>query len=325
MALVSEDAPSVPAGLLERVAAGAAGMVSVDRLGAKVKRHRARGERTVLEYRFDGGLRLFAKHYPNPKDARDAYEILCVLWNRSFGQGSPHCVAEPLACFADWGVVVTRAATGHRLTKLVGRPGAWEDGLRAAARWLARLHTVSVKLGPRDDMVEGVFRLTRRAARAGAHHPELERLLVPLIEELAVRARRVHGSRPQAQTHGRYHAGHVFVAPESVTVIDLDRAGLADPAKDVGEFLHRLRAQAMEAGLGDDAAERATLAFLEEYAAHAEPVPGGLVYYWSYSILATLLRLVELDREEGDRRLEFYRTEFEEVPRRTGALVRLAP
>jgi hypothetical protein len=316
MAVVSEDALSVPAGLLERAAASAAGIASVDRLGAKVKRHRARGERTVLEYRFDGGLRLFAKHYPNPKDARDAYEILCVLWSQGFGQGSPHCVAEPLACFADWGVVVTRAATGHRLTKLAGRPEAWEDGLRAAAGWLARLHAVPLELGPCEDMAQGVFRLTRRAARAAAHHPELERLLVCLIEELAVRARRVGESRPQAQTHGRYHAGHVFVAPESVTVIDLDRAGLADPAKDVGEFLHRLRAQTMEAGLGEDAAERASLAFLEEYAAQADSVvPGGLVYHWSYSILATLLRLLEVDREGWQRRLEFYRAEFEDVPR----------
>jgi aminoglycoside phosphotransferase (APT) family kinase protein len=173
-------------------------------------------------------------------------------------------------------------------------------------------------------MAQGVFRLARRAARAGAHHPELESLLVRLIEELAERAKRVAGSRPQAQTHGRYHAGHVFVAPESVTVIDLDRAALADPAKDVGEFLHRLRARAMEPDVGAAAAEQATLAFLEEYATRTHAVPRGLVYYWSYSILATLLRLVEFDCDEWETGLEFFRAEFEDVPRRAGALSRLA-
>jgi len=320
---VSEDARPIPPGLLEQVAASAAGIASVDHLGADVKRHRARGQRTVLEYRLDGGLRLFAKRYPQHGDALASYSVLRVLWKQGFGPGSPNRVAEPLGCFADWGVLLVRAAPGDRLRTLAALPGPWEEGLRAGAGWLAQLHASSVGLGPREDMAQGVFRLARRAASAGARHPELEGLLVRLIEELAVRARSSAGSRSQAQTHGRYHAGHVFVAPESVTVIDLDRAALADPAKDVGEFLHRLRAQAMEDDLGDDAAERATLAFLQEYTAHARAVPGGLVYYWSYSVLSTLLRLLELNRGEWERRLEFYRAEFEDLPRRAGALSRL--
>jgi aminoglycoside phosphotransferase (APT) family kinase protein len=317
--LLSQDVRPLPAGLLERVAASAARVTAVDHLGADVKRHRAGGHRTVLEYRFDG-LRLFAKRYPGREEALAAYHVLRALWKHGFGPGSPHRVAEPLACFPDWRVLVMRAAPGHHLTALAAQPTAWEEGLRAAAGWLAQLHASSVGMGPREDMAHGVFRLARRAARAGARHPELEGLLIGLIEELAERASGVPGSRWQTQTHGRYHAAHVFVAPEIVTVIDLDRAALADPAKDVGEFLHRLRGRALLGDLADDAAERATFAFLDEYAARAYAVPAGLVYYWSYSVLSSLLRLVELDGEEWERRLDLYRAEFNEIPSRAPTL-----
>jgi phosphotransferase family enzyme len=310
---VSDGGP-MPAGLLERVAASAAGIGAVDRLGAEVERLRTREQSTVLAYRFEGGLRLIAKCYTQRGDALAAYEVLRVLRAQGFGPGSPYRVAEPLGCFADWGVLVTRVAPGHRLPELVARPGQWEDGLRAAAGWLARLHALPLELGPREDIARGVFRLAQRAATAGARHPELEGLLVRVIEKLAERARSVDGSRTQTQTHGRYHARHVFVAPAVVTVIDLDRIARADPARDVGEFLHRLRAQTRRDRLGGDAVERATLAFLEKYAAHAGAVPRGLVYYWSHSILSTLLRVVELDHAKWERRVDFYRAEFEAVP-----------
>jgi Phosphotransferase enzyme family len=321
--LASEDVRPVPAGLLERVAANAAGIGPGDRLGGEVERLRTREHSTVLEYRFAGGLRLIAKRYTQRQQASASYDVLRVLRAQGFGPDSPFRVAEPLGCFAHWGVLVMRSVPGQPLRTLTSQPAPWEEGLRAAAGWLARLHTLSVDAGPAEDIPEGLFRIARKAARAGAHHPELEGLLAGLIEELAERARSVAGSRSQAQTHGRYQAGHVIVAPDSVAVVDLDRVALADPAKDVGEFLHRLRAQARRGRLADDAAERATLVFLEEYVIHAHAVPGGLVYYWSQSILSSLLRVVELGQAKWEKRLEFYRAEFEGVPRRASALSEL--
>ena len=316
---VSDNVSPIPPGVLERVAASAAGVAAVDDLHANIKTHRARGQRTVLEYRLDGDLRLFVKRYPERGDVLASYEVLRALWEGGFGPGSRYRVAEPLGCFAEWGVFVMRVAAGDRLSALAERTGPWKQGLRAAAGWVARLHASPVSLGPREDLAQGVFRLARRAARAAAHHPELEGVLVRLIEELAERARSA-GPGSEAQTHGRYHAGHVFVSPETVTVIDLDRVARSVPAVDVGEFLHRLRIPAMRARLGDDATERATLAFVEEYAAQAHGVPDGLVYYWSYSILSTMLRLLEVDHEKWEKRVEFYRAEFADVPRRVGTL-----
>jgi hypothetical protein len=302
------------------VAASAAGVGTVDGLGAEVERLRTRERSTVLEYRFEGGLRVIAKRYAESEDALASFEVLSVLRSKGFGPGSAYRVAEPLGCFPDWAVLLMRCVPGQRLATLAGRSGPWEEGLHAAAGWLARLHGSSVELGAKEDITQGALRLARRAARAGARHPELEGLLVRLIRELAERARSAAGRRSLAPTHGRFHAGHVFVAPDSVAVIDLDRVALAEPALDVGEFLHRLRALARRVRLGDGAAERATVAFLGEYAAHAHAVPSGLVYYWSYSILSTLLHVVELHRANWEKRLGFYRAEFEDVPQRASIL-----
>jgi hypothetical protein len=311
----------LPPRLLERIAAGAAGLGAVDDLEASVTEHRARGLRTVHEYRLDGGLRLFAKRYPRCEDAQASFDLLRRLEESGFGPGSAFRVAEPVACFAEWGVVVVRAAPGVCAASLTDGGGSWgEEGIRAAARWLAHLHTRHVDGNdPGEDRAHGVFRMARRGMRAVARHPDLTEPLVRLIEELAERSGAVRERSTLTQTHGRYHAEHVFVAPEAVTVIDLDRAALADPGKDVGEFLHRVRMRERRA-LPGAAPPNTTLVFVEEYAACAGGIPASLVYYWSHSVLSTLLRVLELGRPRWERRLAFYRAEFQAIPAHVATL-----
>ena len=278
----------------------------------------------MLEYRFEGDLRLIAKRYARPDEALAGFEVLRILWAQGFGPGSAHRVPEPLGCFIDHGVLLMGIAPGVRLATLATDSGPWFEGLRAAAGWLARLHAVSLDLGaPQEDIAQGVFRLARRATRAGARHPEAQGLIVGLFEELAHRARDLSGSGSRGPTHGRYHAGHVFIAPDSVAVIDLDRVALADPAKDVGEFFHRLRSETRSARLQDADIEHAWLVFLEAYVGCAGGIPTGLTYYWSYSILAALLRAVELSEARWEKRMESYRAEFADIPERAATLSRL--
>lgn len=314
---VIHDAAAGRAELYERIAAETAGENDGGRVEAEVLRH-AEGERALLEYRFEDGLHLYAKRYAQSDSAMAAHghAVLRALWQGGFGSGSLHRVAEPLAFFPERGVLILRAAPGDSVSALRARGWAdWERGLRGAAAWLARLHASPLPFGPAEETAAGVFRMARRVAKAAARRPELEAQLVGLIEELAGRGS--GGSGRRVPTHGRYHSGHVFLAPGSVTVIDPDRAALADPAKDVGEFLHRLRKEAMEAGLDEGTAERATRAFLSEYAAHAPAPLDGLLYHWSYSVLSTLLHAIRKDRSDRDgweRRLAFYRAEFGGVP-----------
>ncbi|MFQ5857949.1 MAG: phosphotransferase family protein [Anaerolineae bacterium] len=276
--------------------------------------------RVTAGYRLDEELRFFAKFYADGAEGSASYYILRTLWKQGFGAESPYRVSEPLGYLPEHGVLLMRAAEGECLLALQAHGWeTWKEGLRGAARWLAALHASPVRQGPPEDVGQGVFRLARRIAKTAARKPEAEKLLICLVKDLAGRAAAIAGPRSQVQTHGDYHASHVFLAPENVTVIDLDRSCPADPAKDVAKFLHRLRAGVAKHKLDYDTAERATSVFLEEYTRHSPADLSGLAYYWSYSILSKLLytiRRCHLDEDIREQRVDFYRAEFYDIPRR---------
>jgi Phosphotransferase enzyme family len=274
----------------------------------------------ILEYRFEGGRHVFAKPFPDAERATAAYEIQRALWEGGFGPGSVNRVPEPIAYLPDERVILMGAAPGERLRELgTGGRSAWEQALGGAARWLAALHSAPHRLGPPDDAARRALHLARRVAQTAARRPELEHLLARLLEDLAARTPAPRAVRPDVQTHGRYHPQHVYVGSDCVTVIDADRATPGDAAKDVGEFLHRLRADTMTAGLDGEAADRASAAFVEEYARASSTDLSGLEFYWSYSVLFTLVaragRTAADDAGERER-IEFYEAEFAAIPDR---------
>jgi hypothetical protein len=290
-----------------------------------VHRRRADG-RTVAEYRFGEATRVFAKLYPHPLEGAGVHRIHDRLWNGGFGLGSRNRVPEPLAYLEECGVLLLRAAPGGRLAGIEAHDwDAFEDGVGRASRWLAALHASSVSIGPRETLAHGVFRLARRAAKATAARPDLENVVHGALAELDRRCARAAGSGVHVQTHGRFHPGHVFVAPECITAVDLDRAARADPAKDVAEFIHGLRSIGARMEGVNDEVEAACARFLAEYVPHTPVAPSGLVYYWSYSVLWTLLGLTFKDRPARPgwkERVDFFQGEFEEVPRRAAGWLR---
>lgn len=292
----------------------------------EVTSHRRREDgRAVAEYAFGDSRRVFAKLYPSTAAGGDAHTIYDGLYRRGFGAGSPHRVPEPIAYLGDIGVLVLRAAPGERLAGTETRdPAAFEDGVARAAGWLAALHASPLGLCPRESIGEATSRLARRAAKATACRPELAGSIRAALAELETRRPPAPESAPRVQTHGRFHAGHVYVAPECVTAVDLDRAAEADPAKDLGEFLHGLRSIGARTGVVDDAVGAASARFLDEYARHRPGALSGLAYRWSYCVLWTLLGLTFKDRPARPgwkERMEFFRNEFDEVPARAGALL----
>jgi hypothetical protein len=283
--------------------------------------HRSREDgRAVAEYSFEGAIRVFAKVYPEADAGRATYRILRSLWTQGFGAGSFYRVPEPIGYLAEPGVLLTRPAPGRALGGLETREREpFEQGTMRAAQWLAALHTSPTRLGPPRNVALGVFRLGRRAKKAVACRPDLEDVFRRSIQELERRFEPAAEPRTHVQTHGRYCAQHVFLDPAYVTVVDLDRAAVADPAKDVGEFLHHLRWEAAKAGIGDEAIDGACEAFLGEYARHSPAALTGLTYHWSYSILWSVLGLafrLRPARTAWNARSGFLRAEFDDVPRR---------
>jgi hypothetical protein len=289
--------------------------------------HRRRTDgRMVAEYGFGERTRVFAKLYPHTREGARVHQIHDRLWSEGFGALSRNRVPEPLGYLEDVGVLLLRAAPGGCLAGTEARDWhAFREGVALAARWLAALHTSSLSVGPREEMADGALRLARRVERAAARLPDLAELFRNALTELASRYDTAAESSIVVQTHGRYHAAHVFIGPESVTAIDLDRAALAEPAKDVGEFVAGLNSIKTLGVVDDRRVDDMSRLFLAEYIRHGPGVPHALSYYWSYCIVWALVRQAFKDRPERRgwrRRVDYLRSEFDAVPRRVADWLR---
>lgn len=264
----------------------------------------------TVQYELEGRTTVFGKLYFDTS-GEHSYRVLQTLWRDGFGPGSRYRVPEPLGFLPEHKLLLLRGAEGAPVADATTE-GGLAAGAREAARWLLHLHASPVRVGEIAYPWEVYHKLMHRLAKAAASHPrEVERLieLADRFEELARRVK-IHF----VQAHGQYRHIHVFVSGSAVTVIDLDRSRPSDPAKDLGEFIHRMRAKRFKATAGSSRAESATRAFLEEYAGVANENVANLPFYWAYHTLVSLWRFMKgSSPSDPSWRLmnEFYGSEFE--------------
>jgi hypothetical protein len=264
----------------------------------------------TLEYSVPDRSTFYAKLYVDASGAH-SHRVLKTLWRDGFGSSSRYRVSEPLAFYPEHNMLLVRGATGQAVasaTTLAERVA----GAREAARWLVRMHQTSARIGDPRYPLEVYHKLMHRIAKASAAHPHRVDEFLELADRFETIALRV---RPQfVQSHGQYRHIHVFVDEDAVTVIDLDRSKPADPAKDLGEFVHRMRTKAFKATEGRNHADVETDAFLHQY---ASALPGNLAnlsFYWCYHILVSLWRMTKgstPDDEKWTSLDSFFRAEFE--------------
>lgn len=293
---------------------------------------RDRGERgRVVRYTSQDGRRVFAKLYPTAAEADRCVQVLTALQREGFHDDARHRVPAVLEHRRREQVVVLAEASGDSLASLIrdqqgptgeARKEPWLEGVRGAARWLAALHDTPVSVCRSTDVARPpLTRLNSRRDVLAAARPELATETADLLRVLDDRAP-LHTHAVDRTTHGRYHPDHVFLEPDAavVTGIDLDRATPGDPARDLGEFVHRARALVARAhrgassGADQGPADRATGIFLAEYQRRR----GGrdlttLAYHWSFAVLWHLFGSMGKHRSESS--LDRYRAEFAAVPR----------
>jgi aminoglycoside phosphotransferase (APT) family kinase protein len=108
----------------------------------------------------------------------------------------------------------------------------------------------------------------RAVARASEHVRRLLPEAAPRIGAILERAQELHDQVAQerpALAHGDFKLDHIWLAPEALTLIDLDRCGVADPAFDMGKLLADLHWCHLTAPRA--AVERAQRHFLNGYVA----------------------------------------------------------
>jgi hypothetical protein len=264
----------------------------------------------TLCYDVKGAGRVFAKLYRDDS-GQHAYRVLTTLWGDGFGETSRYRVAQPLSFIPELNLMLVRGAPGRELASVTTDEGL-AAGAREAARWLLRLHRSPIRLGEPRYPWEVYHKLLHRLAKAAAMRPDQVETLLEQADRLEEAARKLKLQLVQA--HGQFRHIHVFVAEDAVTVIDLDRCRPGDPARDVGEYIHRMRTKRYKASGGKSRAERATQAFLEEYGAELPQNLLNLPFYWGYHNLVSLWRFMKgtaPDHPNYSRLVAFYLSEFE--------------
>jgi len=272
--------------------------------------------RATVEYQIGDHVRVFAKLYSDNLGAH-SYAVLKSLWDDGFGREEKYQIPQPLSYSPDDKLLIMRSVDGTDLSSYIGsNERGLIEGARGAARWLAKLHSSTIRVGREGDFSAELLRLSNRLIKAVGQHPEEWEMLLDLTEQLRELARAIPEKRKVAQIHGRFHHDHIFVGSDSVALIDWDLSCPSDPAIDLAEFLHLLRSKIFKETGNAGKAEEPARAFLEEYLSRLPDCPGNLTFYWAFNILFTLSRSIKKRRRddaESNAKINFYHKEFESV------------
>jgi aminoglycoside phosphotransferase (APT) family kinase protein len=267
---------------------------------AEVVRAKGTG-RLTLRYELDHIGPVYAKAYSDGLGPA-SYAAHRHLWEHGFGRGARYRVPEPLRFLPDQNLLLMRPAAGVTLEQLVaeGSPDQILEGARKAARWLAVLHATSMpaaEVEPAVDRIR-VIKLGNMLARAAAAMPDESARLLDLLQRIRLLAA-AHADAPaRVPTHGQYTPASIFIDGHDVTVIDLDRVCLSDPAKDIATFMQRIRKLVRNAGGGAAAADEAAGVFAAEYALHEPENLANLPYYGAFYALKRYVECLRAGRTD---------------------------
>lgn len=237
------------------------------------------GRRRVVQYVVDGlddpgPTLLIAKTFSEPHRAQMLSTHLQELADNGFAVGRFR-VPQLLAFDPEEHLVLYRACTGTPLNEQMDNENLL-DGVRDAARWLAKLHTSAVQLPRTFSVAQEVSSTQEWAAVVGRHSPDVLEPAQRLAGWWATAGSSIRAA--PVPIHKDFHAGHLL-RDDCVWVIDLDEARHGDRAFDLAHFCAYLE-------FGGDASGVRQQAFLDEYALLTGwSDDGSLAWYSAYTWL----------------------------------------
>lgn len=167
----------------------------------------------------------------------------------------------PIAVFDNGATTVTEKAPGHSFSDHLASGGSAADCAGRLAQALAALHAM-----PQDTVFHRhgagpLERAQRTAELIGAVLPELGTAAEAVCRFATTDAE----PRRTAIVHGDLKPAHMFHANGACTLIDLDDAGLGDPADDIAALMARLRTGLELSCAPPECRGAALLGFLDTY------------------------------------------------------------
>jgi aminoglycoside phosphotransferase (APT) family kinase protein len=285
---------------------------------AEIVRAKGTGRMTV-RYEFGNGEAIYAKAYNDDSLGPHAYRCLRHLWDHGLDPRSKEQVPEPLGYVAEERMLLMRAAQGTAVDSLFAT-GSIEpamQGARAAAHWLAQFHSIEIPFLPAELPCERIeiFKVAALLAKVAGACPGKAWLLLEVNHLFRTLAPSSNTPTKLVPLHGQYRPAHVFLDGDRVTVIDLDKIRLSDPAKDVARFIHVLKKSCFEAGGDLERAELLAREFVEEYRVLAPGNLTSLPYYYALYCLKAFAKTVKSGKVQEETRSsleQLYLDEFEQ-------------
>jgi hypothetical protein len=243
---------------------------------------------------------VIGKVYRNNSKAQNAFEGMSALWHSSLANNSLVTIAEPITYLPDLKMMLQATIPGEAsledlLKSVIKSPNVENqktlfDYMRKTAAGLAALHQSRAVYGDHIELEERFAEAHEKAHRLAVIIPELEKHILPLIDQLENLAA-VYPEETVVPTHGTFNPEQVLINGERIGFIDFDSQSMAEPALDVGLFRAAIKDTGMNISFPSkfpDQSERlARLAlldeigdvFLSEYETHA-PVSRDRVALW---------------------------------------------
>jgi aminoglycoside phosphotransferase (APT) family kinase protein len=258
--------------------------------------------RMTLRYQFAETAAVYAKAYFSNQFSLGAYKWLSKLWGDGFGAHSYYRVPQPLGYIAEESMLVMREVRGAAVSHLVVKGTREEavEAVRVAARWLVSLHRShldGLDVEPPCEQIE-VLKTASLLAKVAAQFPERAPSLIETVHQLRDLAPSARSPVKLTALHGEYRPAHVFIEGDSVSVIDLDRIRLSDPAKDVSRFVHVLKKTCYETGVGAVRAHLLAREFVEEYRTGAPENLAHLPYFDALYALKAFAKVIKITKTE---------------------------
>jgi aminoglycoside phosphotransferase (APT) family kinase protein len=165
---------------------------------------------------------------------------------------------------------VTGWIAGRPLCPVLGDGLAPAEAFSATGAALARLHAAC----PPGPFSIGRKEEVRALASTVADLAHLDLSLAASAERLIPRILEALGETPESRLlHGDFTADQVILGEAGPVIVDFDSAGSGDPAGDIGSFLARLDAQAIDGAIAPEDGATAGAALVTGYAEAAGGMP----------------------------------------------------
>lgn len=213
------------------------------------------------------------------------FEVMRAIERAGFGRHESDAIAHPVAYLPRYRALVEEWIDGvPAMVELVAGDAVERASASArCGRWLARFHSIDLNATPSSPgpRVGSFARLwARQLAQAGGPLEDRSAALLRRWERSAAR------SRPEVgPVHGSYLPEHVLFADRRTVVIDLDEAGVGDPALDVASFVVALWRIGLKRAGSTSASAPAVGAFLREYARVRGGIPRNLPVFMAEECL----------------------------------------